>query len=217
MGRSLKSAGASSRVSRIFTRTVSPTGTSSPKTLLSPEIYGLRFCYESKRQGRGGRWLPMRDEGWTLEMMEETSMYCPIQADRWPTGQVLLYLLNKFRKEEAVLRMTARKLATRNPERRPSMLQVAASPSDVANVAVERKASRSLQDTVELGGENAKPQGVKNQTFSARQDGVERSSSMTCGSRSMIVMVHITRSRIVITVGSLWPIVLVLETTDGVA
>ena len=51
-------------------------------------------------------------------------------------GKVLLYLLNKFRNEDTVLRMTARKLTTRNPERRPSTLQVAASPSDVANVPV---------------------------------------------------------------------------------
>jgi hypothetical protein len=83
----------------------------------------------------------MRDEGWMVLEMEETSMYCPIKADRWLTGQGLLYLLNKFRKEDTVLRTTERKLTTRNPERRLSMLQVAASPSDVANVAVERKAS----------------------------------------------------------------------------
>jgi hypothetical protein len=45
------------------------------------------------------------------------------------------------------------------------MLQDAASLSDVANVTVERKASRSLQDavTVEVGGENAKPLRVKKQ------------------------------------------------------
>jgi hypothetical protein len=71
-----------------------------------------------------------------------------------------------FRKENTVLKMTARKLTTHNPERRPSMLQVAASLSDVANVAIERKASRSLQDTVEVDGESAKHPRVKKQKLS---------------------------------------------------
>ena len=94
---------------------------------------------------------------------KEKSMYSPIKADRWSTGQVLLYLLNKFGKDDTVLRTTARKLATPNPQRRPSMPQVAASLSDVANVAVERKASRSLRDTAEVDGENAKHPRVKKQ------------------------------------------------------
>jgi serine/threonine protein kinase len=103
-------------------------------------------------------------KGWMAPEMEEKSMYSPIKADRWSTGQVLLYLLNKFRKEEedTVLKTTAKKLATHNPEWRPS-LEVAASFSDVANVAVKRKASRSLQDTVEVDGENAKHLRVKKQ------------------------------------------------------
>ena len=99
-------------------------------------------------------------KGWMAPEMEK-SMYSPIKADRWSTGQVLLYLLNKFRKEDTVLRTTARKLTAHNPSRRSSMLQVAPSLSlsNVANVAVERKAWRSLQDTVEVNGENAKPRG----------------------------------------------------------
>lgn len=63
------------------------------------------------------------------------------------------------------LRMTARRLSAHNPDQRPSMLQVAGSLSDVANVAVE-KASRSLQDTVEVDGENAKPPRAKRRTIS---------------------------------------------------
>jgi len=92
--------------------------------------------------------------------MEEKSMYSPIKADRWSTGQVRLYLLDKFRDENAVLRATARKLTAHNPEQRWSMLQVAASLSDVANVAVERKTLRSQQ---EVDGENARPLRVKRQ------------------------------------------------------
>jgi hypothetical protein len=58
--------------------------------------------------------------------MEETSMYSPIKADRRSTRQVLLYLLNLFRKEDTVLRMIAKKLAAHNPDlQRSSMLQVA--------------------------------------------------------------------------------------------
>jgi hypothetical protein len=67
-------------------------------------------------------------------------MYNPTKADQWSSGQVLLYLLGGF--------------------------QVAGSPSVVANVAVERKASRSLQDTVEVDGENAKLPRVKKQKLS---------------------------------------------------
>jgi serine/threonine protein kinase len=102
-------------------------------------------------------------KGWMAPEMEEKSIYSPIKADRWSTGRVLLYLLKKVRKEDIVLRTTARKLTTHNPEGRSSMLQVAASLSDVAKVGVERKASRSQQDTVEVDRENAKPPRAKKQ------------------------------------------------------
>ena len=71
--------------------------------------------------------------------------------------------LNEFRKEDTVLRTTARKLTAHNPDQSSSTLRVAASLSDVANVAVEQKASLSLQDTVEVVGENARPSRVKKQ------------------------------------------------------
>jgi hypothetical protein len=87
----------------------------------------------------------------------------PIKADRWSTGQVLLYLLDKFREEDRVLRTTRKRLTPYNPEQRLSLLQVAASPSDVENVAVKRKA---LRDTVEVDWENAKPPSVKRQKLS---------------------------------------------------
>jgi serine/threonine protein kinase len=110
-------------------------------------------------------------KGWMAPETEK-SMYSPIRADRWSTGRVLLYLLNKFRKEDTVLRTIALKLTTHNPELRSSMLQVAASLSDAANVAVERKATRSLQDTVEVDGENAMPPRVKKQKLSEPERGV---------------------------------------------
>jgi len=120
---------------------------------------------------------------------KEKSMYSPIKADRWLIGQVLLYLLNKFRKEDTVLRTTARKLTAHNPERRPSMLQVAASLPDVANVAVEKKASRIAISGGHRGSRRRKreaPEGEEAETFNTQQDGDERSSSVICGSRSMI-------------------------------
>jgi serine/threonine protein kinase len=108
-------------------------------------------------------------KGWMAPEIEEKSMYSPIKADRWSAGRFLLYLLDGFRKEDRVLRVTARKLTAHNPEQRPSMLQVAASLSDVSdveNVIVERKALRSLQDTVGADGENSKPSRVKRQKLS---------------------------------------------------
>ena len=104
-------------------------------------------------------------KGWMAPEMEK-SMYSPIKADRWSTGQVLLYLLDKFSEEDAVLRTTVMKLTAHNPERRSSMLQVPASLWDVADVAVGRKATRSLQDRVDLDGENTKPPRVKKQKLS---------------------------------------------------
>ena len=102
-------------------------------------------------------------KGWMAPEMEEKSMYSPIKADRWSTGQVLLYLLNKFRKEDTVLRTTARRLATHNPDQRTSILQLTALPPDVANAAVGRKVSQSLQNTVEAGAEIAKSPKAKKQ------------------------------------------------------
>jgi hypothetical protein len=98
--------------------------------------------------------------------IEEKSVYSPIKADRWSAGKVLLYLLEKFSEEDMVLKATARKLTADNRGQRPSMLQVAASLSDVANVTVEKKALRSLQDTTEVDVENVKPLMVKKQKLS---------------------------------------------------
>ncbi|KAH9988475.1 hypothetical protein BJV74DRAFT_839579 [Russula compacta] len=105
-------------------------------------------------------------KGWMAPEMEERSMYSPIKADRWSSGQVILYLLDELSEEDTVLRTTARKLTVRNPDQRSSMLQVAASFSDVVNVAVKRKASRSLQDIVEVEGEIGKPPEAKKQKLS---------------------------------------------------
>jgi serine/threonine protein kinase len=101
-------------------------------------------------------------KGWMAPEIKEKSKYSPIKADLWSTGQVLLYLLNKFRTENMVLKTIARRLSTHDPERR-SLIQVAAPFLDVANIVVERKASPFLRDTVEFDGEDAKAPKVKKQ------------------------------------------------------
>jgi serine/threonine protein kinase len=107
-------------------------------------------------------------KGWMAPEIEEKSMYSPIKADRWSTGKVLLYLLEKFREEDMVLETTARRLIVHNPGQRLSMLRVAASPSnvvDVADVAVGKKALRS--PTADVDVENMKPPMVKMQKLAA--------------------------------------------------
>lgn len=107
MGRPLKSAGASSRASRIFTSSVSLTGKLSPKNL----VVDMDFCLKIIDFDAT---MKVNDEdevvdgqcgmkGWMLSEMEKL-MYNPIKAGpgRWSAGQVLLYLLNLFRKEYTV-------------------------------------------------------------------------------------------------------------------
>ena len=131
-----------------------------PENLLVDWEFCLKFIdFDVAMQVRtrtSGRWRPRS---------RRSRCSAPTKADRWSSGQALLYLPGRVwqerRQEDTVLKTTARKLTGRRPEQRPSMLQVAASPSDVANVAVERKAWRPLQDTVEVDGENAKSPRVK--------------------------------------------------------
>ena len=78
-------------------------------------------------------------KGWIAPEIEEKSMYSPIKADRWSTGQVLHYLLNVYRKDDTVPRMAVGKLTAYNPNQRWSMLQVAGLLSDVANVVIAKR------------------------------------------------------------------------------
>jgi serine/threonine protein kinase len=102
-------------------------------------------------------------KGWMAPEIEEKSMYSPIKADRWSSGQAVFYFLDKFGEEDTVVRTTAEQLTADNPGQRPSMLQVAVSLSNVGNVALERKAPLFLQDTVKIDGENVKSPRVKRQ------------------------------------------------------
>jgi hypothetical protein len=101
--------------------------------------------------------------------IEESSMYSPIKADRWSTGQVLRYLLNlnKFGEEDTVLRMTARKLTARDPEQRSSMLQV----RPIGLGRGERGCrEEDLARHSGSHGENVKPQMVKKQKLSGHDN-----------------------------------------------
>ena len=57
----------------------------------------------------------VNDRCWTKDWMapeveNKSSMYSPIKADQWSCGRVLLYLLDKFKKEERLLRVIGREL-----------------------------------------------------------------------------------------------------------
>ena len=98
-------------------------------------------------------------KGWMAPEIEEKSMYSPIKADRWSCERIILYLLNRSKKEDTVLRTTAKKLTARNPEQQPSMIQF-------ATLLSETKAPRSLRVAVEVDGENAMTPRVKKQKLS---------------------------------------------------
>jgi len=100
--------------------------------------------------------------GWLApEVENNTSAYSPIKADRWSSGEVVLYLFKELKEEDKYLRSIAEKLTALNPNQRPSMLEITRPVLDVANVAGGRKFSRSLQDIVEDDEENAKPPKAK--------------------------------------------------------
>ena len=95
-------------------------------------------------------------ECWMAPEVENLSAYSPIKADRWSSGEVVLYLFEELKEEDKYLTSIAGKLTAFNPDQRPSMLEFTRPVLDVA-----RKFSRSLQDIVEGDEENAKPPKVK--------------------------------------------------------
>jgi len=110
-------------------------------------------------------------KGWMAPEVVKKLRHSPIKADRWGCGRVLLFLLDKFGKEDNSLRVFARDLVVYNPRQRPSLLGWCSYPappfSDVGSIwnsdADARKVSRSRPDPVEVDGENAKPPNVKKQ------------------------------------------------------
>jgi len=48
-------------------------------------------------------------KGWVAPEVEKEVMYSPIKADRWSCGHILLYLLDKSRKDYLPLRTIGRK------------------------------------------------------------------------------------------------------------
>jgi len=106
-------------------------------------------------------------KGWIAPEIEKKVMYSPIKADRWSCGHVLLYLLDKSRKDHLPLRAIARKLDVDNPKQRPSLLEWCNSFSQplsgVGNIwnGDERKLSRSRRNSREVDGEDMPPNAKK--------------------------------------------------------
>jgi serine/threonine protein kinase len=72
-------------------------------------------------------------EHWTApEVMESESLaYSPIKADRWSCGHLVLYLLDRVKKEDKSLRSFAMKLKAGYPQQRPSLAEWRTSKSAV--------------------------------------------------------------------------------------
>jgi serine/threonine protein kinase len=103
--------------------------------------------------------------GWMAPEVEKKLRHSPIKADRWACGEVILFLLDRFSKEDESLLVFARDLVAHNPRQRPSLLAwnryLAQSFSDDGNVGNTdaRKTSQPRRDRVdsEDNGENTKP------------------------------------------------------------
>lgn len=81
-------------------------------------------------------------ENWMTPEIEK-AMYSPTKADRWSCGRVILYLLDRFKREDQHLRSFANKLTARDARRRPSLLEWASSSDAVFSDVVDaRKAGK---------------------------------------------------------------------------
>jgi len=109
-------------------------------------------------------------KGWMApEVENKSSTYSPIKADRWSCGRVLLYLLDECLKGERLLRVIGRELKAHDPKRRPSLLEWK-SWSDVASVRKtgKGKASRPMDDTMAVDGDDVQPPKAKKPRLSGR-------------------------------------------------
>ena len=109
-------------------------------------------------------------------------MYSPIKADRWSCGHVLLYLLDKSRKDDLPLRTIGRKPNPYDPKQRSSLLQCCRTfsrpPSDVGDMrnTDERMPSRSRQESMAVEGENTMPPHAKKQKL----NGLDQNEMSQC-------------------------------------
>ncbi len=110
-------------------------------------------------------------KNWMAPEVEKKLRHSPIKADRWSCGRVMLYLLDKFKKEDKHLRSFANKLMAHNPKWRPSLALEWASWSDaplldvanLSNAGQSKKALRPFQGKMVVGGgrENTPPPEAK--------------------------------------------------------
>ena len=127
-------------------------------------------------------------KNWMALEVEKNLRHSPIKADRWACGRVLLFLLDKFGKDEP-LKGFARNLMAYNPKHRPSLLECCSDSaprfSDVGTVSNfdAKKASQPRRDPVEVDKENMKPPNanVKKQ----RPDG-SRTGTICVGSENVM-------------------------------
>ena len=96
------------------------------------------------------------------EVEDKSSMYNPIRADRWSCGRVLLYLLDRFLKEDPLLRVIGRELKAHDPKRRPPLPEWK-NWRDVASIreTCKRKASRPVEVTIEVDEDMEFPKAKK--------------------------------------------------------
>jgi serine/threonine protein kinase len=89
--------------------------------------------------------------GWIAPEVEKRVTYSPIRADRWSCGHVLLYLLDRFKKDDISLRAIAGELHSDDPRQRPSLVKSCSTFSrpfsEVADIRDTdgRKSSRSRE------------------------------------------------------------------------
>jgi serine/threonine protein kinase len=108
-------------------------------------------------------------KGWIAPEVEKRVTYSPIRADRWSCGHVLLYLLDRFRKDDISLRAIAGELHSDDPRQRPSLVKSCSTFSrpfsEVADIRDTdgRKSSRSREVSMEIDGENTIPLKAKKQ------------------------------------------------------
>ena len=112
-------------------------------------------------------------KNWMAPEVEMKLRHSPIKADRWACGRVLLFLLDKFGKEDKSLRAFATNLMAYNPKHRPSLLEWCNDSApllpDVGTVGKfdAKKASQPRRDPVEVDKENMKPPDAKKQRLDA--------------------------------------------------
>jgi hypothetical protein len=99
------------------------------------------------------------------EVVNKSTTYSPIRADRWACGRVLLYLLNELGADDERLRAIERKLRVHDPDQRPSLLEWHSwLPAPLLNMD---NASRPREDSMVVDGGDTTAPDAKKQRLAA--------------------------------------------------